>query len=369
MGRQRIVVKIGSSSLTDEHGQLSESKLTEHVAALSALRKAGHELLLITSGAVAAGFSALGYPSRPVTISGKQAAAAVGQSLLMQHYSDQFRSHGLLTAQLLLTRHDFSIQDQYTNAFNTLSELLRRGVVPIINENDSVAIEELTFGDNDRLSALVSGLVHADWLIILTDINGLYSKDPRKSAAAERLSFLPEITEKELALAGDAVSKVGTGGMRSKIEASKTALHLGVPSFIGTGSGPEKLLKVLEGKGDGTYVGSSPHALPLKNKKQWIQLHSEVSGQVVVDNGAADALLDKGKSLLPAGVVEVRGHFHEGQVVEVLTHAGQLIGKGQVTLSAEDLKRIKGKHSQAIKHHSPHHRPEVIHRDHWVPTQ
>ncbi len=180
MKKQRIVVKIGSSSLADSHGGISKEQLSDHVAALARLKEEGHEVLLITSGAVAAGFSALGYPSRPVTIKGKQAAAAVGQSLLMQAYTEEFRKYGIVTAQLLLTRSDFSRKEQYSNAYATLGELLKRSALPIINENDSISLEELTFGDNDMLSALVSGLVSADILMIFTDVNGLYDKNPQK---------------------------------------------------------------------------------------------------------------------------------------------------------------------------------------------
>ncbi len=366
MAKQRLVVKIGSSSLTNKQGGISDQKIREHVAALAAVKHAGHELVLITSGAVAAGFTALGYPTRPVTLAGKQAAAAVGQGLLMQRYADQFREHNLLTAQLLITRDAFSVQDQYTNVFSTLSELLKRGAIPIINENDSVAVDELTFGDNDRLSALVCGLVHADLLIMLTDINGLYKGDPRKSPMPERISFLESITPEVLALAGAAGSKVGTGGMRSKIEAAETALSLGVPSFIGTGQGPSKLLDIIAGHGDGTYVGSAPKSLPLGNKKQWIQLHSPITGQVEVDEGAASALLFHGKSLLPAGVQTANGRFKEGDVVEVVTHDGTVIGKGQVNYSIDELFQIKGLQSQAAIEQTHHIRGEVIHRDNWV---
>lgn len=359
--KQRIVVKIGSSSLTSDGGGICTEKLTDHVDALAKLKQAGHEVVLISSGAVAAGFTELGYPSRPVTITGKQAAAAVGQGLLMQAYTEAFRRHHIVAAQLLLTRGDFSRKEQYSNAFAALSELIDRSVLPIINENDSVSIEELTFGDNDMLSALVSGLVQADTLIILTDINGLYDKNPRQDASAKKYAFLPAITDEIAAFAGSSGSKVGTGGMKSKIDAARTALSLGVSVFIGTGSGAEKLTDILEGKGDGTYIGNAPQRL-LKNNKQWIALHSFVSGQVIIDQGAAAAILQQGKSLLPAGVTSVRGSFHAGEVVEVINEKGIVIGKGQINYDAPELERIKGKQSNEIA--SKHY--EVIHRDNWV---
>jgi glutamate 5-kinase len=365
--KARLVVKIGSSSLTDKKGGLSDTKLSEHVKAISKLKDAGHEVILISSGAVAAGFRALGYPARPTTLAGKQAAAAVGQGLLMQGYADQFRAEGYLTAQLLLTRHDFSSEEQYKNAFTTLSELLKRGAVPIINENDSVSVEELTFGDNDRLSALVSGLIHADQLIILTDINGVYDANPTTTPDAKRHTYLAEVTPDLLSHAGEAGTKVGTGGMRSKLEAAQIALSLGVPCFIGAGTGPDKLLNILSGKGDGTYIGTTPPLrVGMRTKKQWIKLHSEVAGQITIDAGAEEALLNRGKSLLPSGVKTVIGAFNPGDVVEVVNELGDLIGKGQIQYSAEDLREIKGLHSQTVMTPTSPARPEVIHRDNWV---
>ncbi|MGO4888409.1 glutamate 5-kinase [Anaerobacillus sp. MEB173] len=365
MSKQRIVVKIGSSSLTNANGGLSIEKLSEHVAALAKLKKQGHDVILISSGAVAAGFTDLGYPTRPVTIAGKQAAAAVGQGLLMQGYAEEFRKYGIVTAQLLLTRHDFSKEEKYSNAYATLSELIARDVLPIINENDSVSIDELTFGDNDMLSALVSGLIHADFLSILTDINGLYDSDPRKDPNAKKYNFLPAINEELLSVAGSAGSKVGTGGMKSKIEAARTALSLGVKVFIGSGEGPDKLTDILAGKGDGTYIGySSQHGV--KNKKQWIAIHSDVAGQIEIDNGAVKAVLSKGKSLLPAGVKNIHGTFLAGEVVEVINEKGNVIGKGQVNFSASELEQIKGKSSQDAKTQLQRDHSEVIHRNKWV---
>ncbi|UOE96028.1 glutamate 5-kinase [Alkalihalobacillus sp. LMS39] len=365
MTKQRIVVKIGSSSLTTGTGKLSKEKVTEHVAAIAALKRAGHDVILISSGAVAAGFSDLGYPSRPVTIAGKQAAAAVGQSLLMQGYAEECKKHDLVTAQLLLTRHNFANNEQYHNAYSTLTELLKRNVLPIINENDSVSIEELTFGDNDMLSALVSGLVHANFLVILTDINGLYDANPHKNPQAKKFTFLPAVSEELMKVAGGSGSKVGTGGMRSKIEAAKTALSLGVKVFIGTGEGSQKLLDIVDGKGDGTYIGYAVHT-SITNKKQWLAFHSDVSGQIMIDDGAVIAVIKNGKSLLPAGVKSVTGTFSAGQVVEVTNEKGELIGKGQIDISSSDLSLIKGLSSEQANKQINRDRSEVIHRDNWV---
>lgn len=365
MAKQRIVVKIGSSSLTNSHGGLSKTKIAEHVAALSKLKKEGNEVILISSGAVAAGFSVLGYQTRPVTIAGKQAAAAVGQGLLMQSYFEEFQKEGMVSAQLLLTRNDFSQQEQYNNAYSTLSELLKRGVIPIINENDSVAVDELTFGDNDMLSALVSGLIHADTLIILTDINGLYDGNPRKDPNAKKYNFLPEVTEEVLEVAGGSGSKVGTGGMRSKLEAAKTALSVGVKVFIGKGEGTDKLLDIVTGKGDGTYIGYNL-GTSLKSKKQWIGIHSQIAGRIDIDSGAEHAVIHQGKSLLPAGVKHVDGSFTRGDVVEVWNEKGELIGKGQINYTVDELSKIKGLSSKEANIVNMHNRIEVIHRDNWV---
>jgi glutamate 5-kinase len=361
MEKKRVVVKIGSSSLTNSKGEIDYEKFSDHIRAIAVLRKEGHEILVVSSGAVAAGFKQLGYPSRPVTIKGKQAAAAVGQSLLIQAYMEQLGQYGMIPAQILLTRNDFSKKERYRNAYSTITELLERGFVPIINENDTVSVEELTFGDNDMLSALVSGMVHADMLIILTDINGLYDSNPKKNRFAKRINVLHEITDEIMAAAEGAGSKVGTGGMLSKLTAAKTALSLGVKVFIGKGKGSRKLLEILEGKGDGTYVGKNVMS-SINNSKQWIAFHSDVSGKIYVDKGAEDALLSNGKSLLPAGIYKIAGTFERGDVVEVIGTTG-LLGKGEVLYSAEELKKIMGKRSDELNTVMA---IEVIHRDKWV---
>ncbi|GGK05559.1 glutamate 5-kinase [Lentibacillus kapialis] len=366
MAKKRIVVKIGSSLLTNKNGGLSESKLNEHAEALVYLKEQGYEVVLISSGAVAAGFSELGYPSRPVTLAGKQAAAAVGQGLLVQAYTEALKAHGIIAAQLLLTRNNFGNQAQYGNAYSTLTGLLKQSVLPIINENDSVAVDELTFGDNDMLSALVSGLVHADFLIMLTDINGLYESNPRINRTAKRYDFLPAITEDLFNhTKNDAGSKVGTGGMTSKLSAAQTALSLGVPAFVGTGTGQEKLMHILNGEGDGTYIGDSK-THNLKKPKQWIAFHSPVSGKIEIDEGAERALMSNGKSLLPAGIKAFAGRFDIGDVVEIINASKTVIGKGQVNYSSSDLNTIKGLSSGEAMVKTERNHPEAIHRDRLV---
>lgn len=364
MEKKRIVVKIGSSSLTNAKGEIDREKFIDHIQAIVSARQHGHELILVSSGAVAAGFSKLGYPSRPVTLKGKQAAAAVGQSLLIQSYMKEFEPHHIFPAQILLTRNDFSKKDRYRNAYSTISELLSRGILPIINENDTVSVEELTFGDNDMLSALVSGMLHADQLIILTDINGLYDQNPRDNPRAIRFDYLDDVTEEMFDFASGSGSNVGTGGMKSKLLAAKTALSLGVKVFIGHGKGMDKLLRILDGAGDGTYIGK--HILQtVKSNKQWISLHSPVSGKLFIDRGAENALLTRGSSLLPAGIYGVDGVFEKGDVVEVYGQGG-LLGKGEVLYSSGEIRILMGKRKEELETEKVYTTNEVIHRDQWV---
>jgi len=360
--RKRIVVKIGSSSLTNAKGEIDKIRLMDHVQAIAELKKYGHEVLLVSSGAVAAGFKQLGYPSRPVTVKGKQAAAAVGQSLLIQTYNTLFGIYDIVPAQILLTRTDFSKKERYKNACATFEELLERSILPIINENDTVSVSELTFGDNDMLSALVSGLVHADQLIILTDINGLYNANPIKNPQAKRIDRLTEVSDEMLGFADGSSSKVGTGGMESKLLAARAALNAGVKVFIGTGHGANKLVDIMEGRGDGTYVEHDALAV-LTNNKQWIAL-TEVSGKIFIDSGAEHALLANGKSLLPAGVFYVEGDFEKGDVVEVYSEKG-LLGRGEVLYSSLELAHAMGKRTAELANYPI----EVIHRDKWLKIQ
>lgn len=364
MGKKRIVVKIGSSSLTNDQGEIDQERLDDHVTALAELRKAGHEVVLVSSGAVAAGFARLGYGSRPVTLKGRQAAAAVGQSLLIQSYIDRFSEFSIVPAQILLTRDDFTNHSRYRNAYATLMELLERRILPIINENDTVSVRELTFGDNDMLSALVSGFIRADQLIILTDINGLYDANPHVNPEAKKIGSLTEITDEMLSFAEEATSNVGTGGMKSKLLSAKTALSVGVPVFIGQGTGANKLLDIINGDGNGTYI-SNKERNPININQQWIAIHSESSGKVYVDKGAEEALLYHSKNLLPAGIFKVKGNFQKGDVVEVFGLNG-VIGKGEVTYSSVDLLKVIGKRSAEPTKRGSGIPIEVIHREKWV---
>lgn len=359
MEKKRVVVKIGSSSLTNTKGELDEIKFMDHVQAISKLKQMGHDVILVSSGAVAAGFRKLGYSSRPITIKGKQAAAAVGQSVLIQAYRENFEKSGITPAQILLTRTDFSDKQRYKNAYATLEELIERGILPIINENDTVSVTELTFGDNDMLSALVSGLVHADELIILTDVNGLYDANPQTNPEAKRLDCIHEITNEMLGFASGTGSKVGTGGMQSKLLAANYAMETGVDVFVGTGSGEDKLLQIVRGDGDGTYFRKNGRTV-LPNSKQWVTL-TEVAGKLFIDQGAVEAILHRGKSLLPAGVYAFDGQFERGDVVEVYDRH-TCIGRGEILYSSKELESAMGKRTVELTNYPI----EVIHRNHWV---
>ncbi|WP_138492913.1 glutamate 5-kinase [Paenibacillus pinistramenti] len=361
----RIVVKIGSSSLTSEEGGLNESATRFFAAELASLISAGYQPVLVTSGAVAAGFREIGYAQRPKLLHEKQAAAAVGQALLMQAYREAFARHGVRSAQVLLTRADFNSRKRMGNASMALEELLKQNVIPIINENDTVSVDELKFGDNDTLSALVANLLKADHLLILTDMDGLYTKDPRIDPAAVRISKVEEITDELYLAAGGAGSSVGTGGMRSKLDAARIGTRGGIPVFVGRITLEGEMLAAVRGDGHGTYFSTSLANLP--RKKQWLGFLSTPLGRLYVDEGAAEALIHGGRSLLPVGVKRVQGSFHAGDVVEVYGPDEATLGRGIINYDAEQLDTIKGLSSaEVVKRIDLVHRLEVIHRDEWI---
>ncbi|WP_307201502.1 glutamate 5-kinase [Paenibacillus harenae] len=363
---ERIVVKIGSSSLTSEEGGLNSERIHYFASELAALYASGHSVMLVTSGAVAAGFRQIGYASRPKAVHEKQAAAAVGQALLMQAYQEAFSKYGIVAAQILLTRADFSNRRRIQNALMTLEELLHKRIVPIINENDTVATDELVpkFGDNDNLSALVAAMAKASKLVIITDMDGLYTEDPRKNPQAVKIERVEQISEDILKLAGGAGSSVGTGGMRSKIEAARIAMRGGVPAFIGKVQQEGDLPLAVAGNGRGTYFDTKLHSLPMK--KQWLGFHSMPQGRITVDDGAVEALLKGGKSLLPAGITAIEGDFHSGDVVEVATPQGETIGRGVINYEAWQIQAVAGLTTEEVKRRVDVGRIEVIHRDEWI---
>lgn len=355
--KKRIVLKIGSSSLTSADGTLSPLKLAKFCHAFAEVKKAGHELIVVSSGSVAAGFREIGYTARPVTVRAKQAAAAVGQTLLMQQYRFQLTQYGITPAQVLLTRHDFRNPEHYQNVSASLSELLKRGMLPIINENDSTAVEELTFGDNDMLSALISGVVHADMLMLMTDIDGLYDKNPLTHKNAVKYREIQHINDELFAQTDGTTTSIGTGGMRAKLKAAQAAQEIGAAVYISTFSEGEPIEKILSYQGDGTYI------LPvtkkqMKTKKQWIAFHASPKGRITIDNGAAEAVLRQGSSLLLVGIRTVEGEFQRGDVIDAYNLKGELIGKGQVNLSSTELPD-SGKNITSGS-------SILIHRDQWV---
>jgi len=364
--KQRIVVKIGSSSLASEEGGLNRLQVRFFANELAALQDAGHQVLLVTSGAQAAGFRQLGYAVKPKIIHEKQAAAAVGQALLMQAYQEAFAARGITVAQILLTRPDFSDRGRAQNAQRTIEELLKQRALPIINENDTVAVNEIKFGDNDSLSALVANLVKADGLYILTDMDGLYTADPRKSPDAVKIERVEVLSEELYRIAGGAGSAVGTGGMRSKIEAARIAMQGGVPLFVGRVSESGDLTAAVAGSGKGTYFSSALHSLPAK--KMWVGFLSVPQGRIVVDRGAEEALMNNGRSLLPAGIIAVEGDFHPGDVVEVASGEGRILGRGVTHYAAWQVTAVAGLSSEDVQRRVEVARVEVIHRDEWVAT-
>lgn len=363
---ERIVVKIGSSSLTSEEGGLNRQSIHFFASELASRHTRGDAVMLVTSGAVAAGFRRIGYLTRPKAVHEKQAAAAVGQALLMQAYQEELSRYGIVAAQILLTRADFSNRRRIQNALMTIEELLKQRIIPIINENDTVATDELVlkFGDNDNLSALVAAMTKASKLMIITDMDGLYTEDPRKNPQAVKIDRVEQISEEIMKLAGGAGSSVGTGGMRSKIEAARIAMRGGVGAFIGKVQLEGDLSRAVEGNGRGTYFDTKLHSLSMK--KQWLGFHSMPQGRITVDDGAVSALLLGGKSLLPTGITESEGDFHPGDVVEVVNRQGEVLGRGVVNYAAWQLQAVAGLGSDEVARRVDVSRIEVIHRDEWI---
>lgn len=340
--KKRVVIKIGSSSLTSLHGEISRRKLEKLVDEVVRLKDDGHEVLLVSSGAVAAGYRKLGCLTRPESLPEKQAAASIGQGLLMESYSDLFLSHGYMGSQILITRSDFSDEDRYNNARNTINVLLERGIIPIVNENDTITVDRLKFGDNDTLSAKVAGLVEADELIILSDIDGLYDADPRKNEDAQLLDTVHEITPEIEAAAGDPGSSVGTGGMKSKLDAFKIAMASGISSFLGKAGTDQIVYDAVYRNAVGTYFEPTSVIENLDQKKQWIAFNSGPEGEITIDHRARKTIVDMKESLLPMNVHHVNGRFKKGAVVHINDLTGEEIGLGIVNYSSKQLEQMIG---------------------------
>ncbi len=355
------VVKVGTSSITAMSGELDEAALVKLCGDVAEARREGHQIVLVCSGAIAAGLPALGLDARPTSLGMLQAIAAVGQPRLMERMGAILAGHDLVAGQVLLTPHDFSQRSQYLHARETLGRLLDLGVVPIVNENDTVADDEIRYGDNDRLAALVAHLVTADLLVLLTDTPGLFTADPRLDAEA---SLIEEIVEVDAALesgAGAAGSERGSGGMASKLAAAKIAAWSGVRAVIAGADMPGVIVGALDGRAVGTSIRARAERLP--SRKLWIAFAQGAAGRIVVDAGAQRALRHDGRSLLPAGVLEVDGRFSADEPVEVVGDDGRAFAKGLVRYSAAGLRAVAGRRTSELGDGVSH---EVIHRDDLV---
>jgi glutamate 5-kinase len=362
---KRIVVKVGSSLVTNQGEGLDFSALNNWADQIGVLRKSGYEVVLVSSGAIAEGMQRLGWKQRPSAVHELQAAAAVGQMGLVQAYERIFREFGLHAAQVLLTHADLADRERYLNARSTLRTLLSLGVIPIINENDTVVTDEIKVGDNDTLGALVTNLIEADALIILTDQDGLYTADPRKDAGASLISQAQAGDAKLEAMAGGAGSHIGRGGMITKVLAAKRAARSGAHTVIASGHERNVLPRLLQGESIGTLLTAS--SLSLDARKQWLADHLQVSGKVTLDAGAVRVLRNEGKSLLSIGVTQVSGEFQRGAVVAVLDTEGRDIARGLINYSAAEARRIAGKASGEIENILGYvDEPELIHRDNLV---
>ncbi|MGT2846669.1 glutamate 5-kinase [Streptococcus massiliensis] len=356
MKYKRIVFKVGTSSLTNEDGSLSKSKVQAITQQLAILHEAGYELILVSSGAIAAGFSSLGFKKRPTKIVDKQASAAVGQGLLLEEYTTNFLLKGIVSAQILLTQDDFADKRRYQNAHQAMTVLMNRGAIPIINENDSVAIAELKVGDNDTLSAQVAAMVKADLLVLLTDVDGLYTENPSKNPEARRLNKIEKIHSDLLAMAGEAGSDNGTGGMVTKIKAAALATNAGVPVYICSSKKEQALLEAAENQQNGTFFLAQ--AQMMKSQKQWLAFYAFSQGVIFVDKGASQALTQERKSLLVSGIVRMSGNFSYRDTVTVYDQvSGRVLGKGKVRLGQAALEDL-------LKSNKP--RGTVIHRNDWI---
>lgn len=359
---RRIVVKIGSSLVASQGIGLRPERIERLAGDIAAIKADGREVLLVSSGAVVSGLQKLGLTSRPKRLPVKQAAAAVGQSRLMWAYEKAFEPLQQRVAQVLLTHQDLADRRRFLNARHTLTTLIEFEVIPIINENDTVAVDEIRFGDNDSLAAQVAHLVDADLLVILSDVDGLFSEDPRRNASATLIPLVTDITKDVERRAGVSGSFEGTGGMATKVQAAKKVAEYGVPTLILNGETPGLLETTLRGGPGGTLF--LPRDRRLTNRKHWIAFTLRSKGQITVDEGAEEALVRRGKSLLASGILAVTGDFGQGDAVACLTRQGKEFAKGLVNFSAETLRQVKGlKTAEIQKTLGRQEYGEVIHRD------
>lgn len=362
---KKIVVKVGTRLLTYETGKLNLGIIEKLVRELADLKNQGKDIILVSSGAVGAGIGKLGLKYKPVQIPEKQAVAAVGQGVLIQFYEKLFAEYGHVVAQVLLTREDIENRGRYINSRNTLLHLFKFNAIPIINENDTISTEEIEFGDNDRLSALVSTLVNADLLIILTDIDGLYTANPRLDPTAKCIPLVEVISEELKSAAGTTGEMMATGGMITKLQAAEIAMSAGIDMVIADGHHENILKRIISGEPTGTYFcAQGGH---LRSRKRWIAFAQKVKGTIIIDQGAENALKIQGKSLLPSGIIQVNGEFTRGETISIVGPEGEEIARGLVNYSAQELRQIMGCKSieiNGILGYSSEE--EVVHRDNLV---
>lgn len=362
---KRVVVKVGSAVAAGRGGRGGRAVYSRLASDISGLKNTGIDAVIVSSGAIALGIKRLAMNSMPVSIPERQAVAAVGQGRLMAHYDRAFSRLGLKTAQVLLTHDDFSNRKRFLNARNALLTLLKMGIVPVINENDTVAVDELKFGDNDELSALTTNLVEADLLVILTDIDGLYDSDPLANPDAEMISLVEDVDALPLDTLCGPAGSLGTGGMRSKCEAARKAAHFGAATIIAHGFTPKVLKKIFAFEDTGTLV--LPREDRLKSRKHWLAFSTRPAGSLYVDDGAKEALLKNGRSLLPSGIKKIDGTFEAGSVVLCVDLSGMHFARGVVNYSSIELNRIKGFKTTEIETILGYKvYDEVIHRDNLV---
>ena len=360
-----LVIKIGTSILTGEKGSLDAKVIKNIATEISRVKKRGFSVVIVSSGAIVVGMQLLGLGKRPEYLPELQACAAIGQAQLMKIYDEHFKKLGILTAQVLLTQDDINNRARYLNARNTLLSLLKKDVVPIVNENDTVSTEEIKFGDNDRLSSLLATLIEADKLIVMSNIDGLYRFDNKEKTKKEIIRRVERITEEIESLAGDEYSSFGVGGMYTKLQAAKMATNAGIECILVNGRKESILIDILDGKDAGTvFLARQPK---IRARKRWIAYSSKSSGTVKVDAGAREVLIKKNRSLLPSGVVGCSGRFNIGDTVGIVVENNKEFARGIINYSSSELNKIKGQKTKDIERILGYkYYDEVIHRDNLV---
>lgn len=362
---KKVVVKVGSALLSDPHAGLDREKISAYCQQIMQLKERHIEVILVSSGAVAAGCQKLGWTTRPAAVHQLQAAAAVGQMGLAQAYESELSKHGHTTAMIMLTHDDLADRERYLNARATLSQLLQLGVVPVINENDTVATEEIRFGDNDTLAALVTNLLEADLLIILTDVEGLMDADPRSDPAAQRIAQSRAQASELDALASPGSGEMGRGGMQTKLRAARLAARSGANTVIASGLVPNILMQILDSADVGTLLTAD--LTPMTARKRWLAGQLRAKGDLVLDPGAARAITQQGVSLLAIGVEAVNGSFLRGEMVRMIDQQGNVLAQGLTNYSSDEILRLAGCHSDRFAQRIDYvGEPELVHRDNLV---